>query len=295
MSETSPRNAGKRTAGTAAKPATKSAKNAKSTRGATARHADDAPAPARQQRAGRPRVRHDTLADAPALQLDAEAGDDIIGRIYATVFDSVMSQRLAPGTKLPEAALCELFGVGRTVVQKALQKLAHEHIVELRPNRGAVVAMPTPEETREIFEARRSLEAAIMRLAVRNATRADLARLRRQLKEEHQAMHSYAQTRWARLASSFHMQVAELARNATLQRYLGELVSRCSLIVALHEPAGYASCEHEEHTRIVDLIERGDTEGAVAAMESHLVTLEEHIHLVSGKSGNNLARMLGME
>ncbi|ONN67526.1 MULTISPECIES: GntR family transcriptional regulator [Herbaspirillum] len=253
------------------------------------------PAPARQSRAGRPRVRHDALTDAPALVLDGEVGEDIIARIYQTVFDSVMSQRLTPGTKLPEAALCELFGVGRTVVQKALQKLAHEHIVELRPNRGAVVAMPTPEETREIFQARRALEGAIMRLAVQNATRADLAKLRRQLKEEHEVMHSYAQTHWARLASSFHMRVAELSRNATLQRYLSELVSRCSLIVALHEPAGYAACEHDEHTHIVDLIERGDAEGAVAAMEAHLLSLEEHIHLVSEKSGNSLARMLGME
>jgi DNA-binding GntR family transcriptional regulator len=140
--------------------------------------------------------------------------------------------------------------------------------VELRPNRGAVVAMPTPEETREIFQARRALEGAIMRLAVQNATRADLARLRRQLKEEHAVMRSYAQTHWARLASSFHMRVAELSRNPTLQRYLAELVSRCSLIVALHEPAGYAACEHDEHTHIVDLIERGDAEGAVAAMEA---------------------------
>ncbi|OWY27561.1 GntR family transcriptional regulator [Herbaspirillum robiniae] len=288
MSDTSTRNTAKR-AGKSGAAAEKSAAKR------TGKHAGPAAAPARQSRAGRPRVRHDALGEAPVLQAESEPGEDIITRIYNTVFESVMDQRLTPGTKLPEAALCELFGVGRTVVQKALQKLAHEHIVELRPNRGAVVAMPTPEETREIFEARRSLEAAIMRLAVRNATRADLAKLRRQLKEEHEVMHSYAQTRWARLASSFHMRVAELSRNATLQRYLGELVSRCSLIVALHEPAGYASCEHEEHTHIVDLIERGDAEGAVAAMESHLVSLEEHIHLVSGKSENNLARMLGME
>jgi DNA-binding GntR family transcriptional regulator len=267
MSDTSTRNTGKR---------------------AGPRTAEPALAP--PKRAGRPRVRPDTLAEAASPE-----GDDVISRIYSSVFDSVMSQRLAPGTKLPEAALCELFGVGRTVVQKALQKLAHEHIVELRPNRGAVVAMPTPEETREIFEARRALESAIMRLAVNNATRADLTRLRRQLKEEHDVMHSYAQTHWARLASSFHMRVAELSRNATLQRYLGELVSRCSLIVALHEPAGYAACEHDEHTLIVDLIERGDVEGAVAAMDGHLRSLEEHIHLVSSKSGNNLARMLGME
>ncbi|MFL9923172.1 GntR family transcriptional regulator [Herbaspirillum lusitanum] len=249
-------------------------------------------------RSGRPKVRHDALADTPALMFEANdgvGGDDIIQRIYQTVFDSVMSQRLTPGTKLPEAALCELFGVGRTVVQKALQKLAHDHIVELRPNRGAVVAMPTPEETREIFEARRALESAILALAVKHATKSDLNKLRKQLKEEHEVMHSYVQTDWARLASSFHMRVAELSRNPILQRYLGELLSRCSLIVALHEPAGYAACEHDEHTSIVDLIERGDTAGAIAAMEEHLLALEQHIQLVSEKSGNSLARMLGME
>src|SRR5450830_463212 len=90
-------------------------------------------------RTGRPKVRPDALA-AAAVQNEPD-GDDIIQRIYQTVFASVMSQRLTPGTKWPDAALCELFGVGRTVVQKALQKLAHEHIVELRPNRGAIVAM----------------------------------------------------------------------------------------------------------------------------------------------------------
>jgi DNA-binding GntR family transcriptional regulator len=224
----------------------------------------------------------------------AEASDALVRRIYRTVFDSVMSQRLTPGTKLPEAALCELFNVGRTTVQKALQKLAHDHIVELRPNRGAMVAMPTPEETRQIFAARRALEAAILSLAVRRATRADIANLRRQLQEERAVMHTYGQTDWARLASNFHVRVAELSQNAILQRYLGELLSRCSLIVALHEPEGHACCEHEEHTRIVHFIETGDVEGAVREMEAHLSVLEQRIHLVKEKSASSLGRMLGM-
>ena len=138
-------------------------------------------------------------------------GDDIETHIYRTVFDSVMSQRLAPGTKLPEAALCELFGVSRSMVRKVLQRLAHDHIVELRPNRGAIVAVPTREETRQIFEARRALEAAIVALAAERATKADLSALRAQLHEEHQAVHRFDQPAWARLASSFHLRLAELA------------------------------------------------------------------------------------
>jgi DNA-binding GntR family transcriptional regulator len=232
----------------------------------------------------------------PAVRSDdpASASDAMVRHIYQTVFERVMSQQLAPGTKLPEAALCQLFNVGRTTVQKALQKLAHEHIVELRPNRGAIVAMPTAQEMHEIFEARRSLEAAVLALAVKRATKKDVAALRRHLKEEHTVMHTYRQTDWARLASSFHLRVAELSRNPILQRYLGELLSRCSLIVALHEPGGHASCEHDEHARIVDCIASGDVDGAVRAMDEHLQELEQRIKLVAQQSGTSLARMLGV-
>jgi DNA-binding transcriptional regulator YhcF (GntR family) len=147
----------------------------------------------------RRRTKGKPSSHAEAATPAADDGD-IEERIYRSVFEGVTRQRLAPGTKLPEAALCELFGVSRALVRKVLQRLAHDHIVELRPNRGAIVAMPSPEETRQIFEARRALEAALVRMAVRNATKAEVAELRRHLKEEHAAMHRYTQPDWARLA-----------------------------------------------------------------------------------------------
>jgi DNA-binding GntR family transcriptional regulator len=220
--------------------------------------------------------------------------EDVEARIYRSVFDGVMNQRLAPGTKLPEAALCDLFEVSRSVVRKVLQKLAHDHIVELRPNKGAVVASPTPQETRQIFEARRALEAAIMRLAVQNATAEDLADLRTRMAREHDAMHRFDQPSWARLASSFHMRLAELAGNPVLERYLTELVSRCSLIVALYEPPGNASCEHDEHEALVDCIEKRDADGAVRLMEEHLLVLERNVYLQQETPGRSLGRMLGL-
>lgn len=226
--------------------------------------------------------------------LKNDESGDVEERIYRAVFDSVMSQRLKPGTKLPEAPLCELFGVSRSVVRKVLQKLEHEHIVQLRPNRGAIVAVPTREETRQIFEARRALEATIVRLVTERATARDLKALREQLREEHQAMHRYDQPAWARLASAYHLRLAELSGNDILQRYLAEIVSRCSLIVAVHQPPGNAACEHDEHERIVDCIARGDAEGAVKLMDQHLRELEEHLMLVSPGDEKSLAKLLGL-
>lgn len=221
-------------------------------------------------------------------------GDSAEDRIYRAVFDSVMSQRLAPGTKLPEAALCDLFDASRSTVRLALQKLAHDHIVQLRPNRGAIVAVPTPEETREIFDARRGLEAALVRLAAERATRKDLAELRHQLKLEHDAMHRFDQPAWARLASGFHLKIAELGRNPILQRYLVEMVSRCSLIVALYEPPGNAGCEHDEHEAIVRCLEDKDADGAIALMNQHLDTLERNINLQAKAKAKGLKELLGL-
>ena len=244
-------------------------------------------------RARRPRQAAATPRMEDTLLKNDESGD-VEERIYRAVFDSVMSQRLKPGTKLPEAPLCELFGVSRSVARKVLQKLAHDHIVQLRPNRGAIVAVPTREETRQIFEARRALEAAIVRLVTERATARDLKALREQLREEHQAMHRFDQPAWARLASAYHLRLAELSGNPILQRYLVEIVSRCSLIVAVHQPPGNAACEHDEHERIVDCIARGEAEEAVKLMDQHLRELEEHLMLVSPGDEKSLAKLLGL-
>lgn len=215
--------------------------------------------------------------------------------IYRTIFESVMSQRLKPGTKLPEASLCTLFNASRATVRKVLQRLAHDHIVELRPNRGASVAAPTPEQTRQIFEARRVMEASICRLAASNATRSDIARLRQTLKQENDSLHRLPQPEWVRLASSFHLDLAKAAGNPILEQYLIELVSRCSLIVALYEPPGNASCEHEEHSGIVDFIEQGEGDKAARLMEEHLCNLENNVLHAPQEDDNSLKRMLGLK
>ncbi len=96
------------------------------------------------------------------------------------------------------------------------------------------------------------------------------------------------------LASAFHIRLGELSRNPMLQRYLSELISRCSLVVALFQPPGNATCEHDEHERVVDCLEQGDVRGARREMDRHLRDLEAHIQLVEEDTDLSLADMLGL-
>ena len=89
--------------------------------------------------------------------------------IYDQVFNAILEQRLLPDTKLTEKDLCDVFGVSRTIIRKVLLRLSLDKVVEHRPNRGAVIAAPEPDEVREIFEARRLLEDGIVAEAARNA------------------------------------------------------------------------------------------------------------------------------
>ena len=66
----------------------------------------------------------------------------------------------------------------------APSRLAHEQVVLLRPNRGAVVASPSIDEARQILFARRTVERAITELATDNATAERLAELREMVVQE---------------------------------------------------------------------------------------------------------------
>src|SRR5512146_1631536 len=73
--------------------------------------------------------------------------------------DLIIQGELAPGVKLNERVLCERLRTSRTPVREAIKYLASEGLVELLPNRGAIVAPLEPEKVKEIFTVLGALEA----------------------------------------------------------------------------------------------------------------------------------------
>lgn len=229
--------------------------------------------------AGRPVVVNRPLRrDGPV----DEAAGTLDQPVYEALFDDMLTGRRRPGERLAEAQLCEAFSVSRTVVRKALHRLAELRLVEIVPNKGATVASPTPAEARDVFEARRAVETAIVRRLAGRLRHADLDRLRRRLVAEHSAVEQGDASGWARMAGGFHLALAEMAGNGVLQRMLVELLGHCTQVVALYETPGSARCEHDEHTGLVDLLELGDAESAVRVMDQHLLALEARLRFPDG-------------
>jgi DNA-binding GntR family transcriptional regulator len=84
--------------------------------------------------------------------------------------DLIVQGKLAAGTKLRERVLCEQLRISRTPLREALKYLASEGLVELLPNRGAIVAPLEPERIRQTFVVLAALEALAGELACRNAS-----------------------------------------------------------------------------------------------------------------------------
>ena len=64
-------------------------------------------------------------------------------QIYERIWKSIAERRLPPGTRLKEERLCEIFGVSRPRIRRALDQLTHDGLVSHIPNRGAFVTTPS--------------------------------------------------------------------------------------------------------------------------------------------------------
>jgi len=198
--------------------------------------------------------------------------------VCKAIRDRVLEQRLAPGTKLTEDSLCSIFGVGRTTIRRAFLLLTRDNIIELQKNKGAVVATPSPEDARQVFEARMVLERAMLEKATENATAADIARLRAHLADEEQALKGADIARWIRLTGKFHILLSQLSKNDLMCNFLEQLVFQTSLIIALYGRTGAApNCKGGDHERLVDAMERGDAMAAADILTHHLASIENQL------------------
>ncbi len=209
--------------------------------------------------------------------------------------DAIYEHRIPPGTKLPEIDLCRIFGVTRGDVRKVLSRLAAEQLIELIPNRGAFVARPSVEETREVYELRRILESGVVRCLARHnhGSHRWLDKVRRQIAEEREANRVGDTPRYIRLAGKFHLDLAAATGNSALEHQLKRVVSQTSLMVALYDLPGTNTCSFHEHLEILDAVEAGDYAKAESLMDEHLLGCERQLRLGGETQRIDLAAALG--
>jgi len=189
--------------------------------------------------------------------------------IYRALRHAIIEQALEPGAKLPEDTIGERFGASRTIVRSALGQLAAEGLVELRRNRGASVATPSWEEARDTFDVRLGLERLVVSRLAGNLTREQIATLKAHVDQEEKAR-GHNEPLSIRLATEFHILLAEMTGSPVLTRYVSEVSSRCGLILALYSRPHSSECAVNEHRSVIAALAAGDATRAAAVMGEHL-------------------------
>lgn len=202
------------------------------------------------------------------------AADDRSDAVYSGLRRAIIEQVLMPGSKLPEDTIGETFGVSRTLVRSALARLAGEGLVEQVKNRGSFVASPSLAQAQQVFDVRRQLEGLVVeRLA--GALRSDqIKRLTAHVATERRLIGSVGPEA-IRLAGEFHILLAELTGNDLLARFVAEVVSRCSLILALYSRPHSSECGANEHAEIIAALATGDAGAARRLMDHHLGAVQD--------------------
>ncbi|MEO6984142.1 MAG: GntR family transcriptional regulator [Paralcaligenes sp.] len=200
------------------------------------------------------------------------------GAIYYSLRRAIIEQALRPGLKLPEDAIGEQFGVSRTGVRNALVRLSAEGLVDIRPNKGATVAEPSLEEALDIFSLRRCLEREVVDRLAKQTSTSTLSALRAHVAKEEKVL-GHKGPESMRLAGEFHTLLAELTGSKALARYVSEIVSRCSLILALYSRPHSGECGVDEHLQIIEALRQRDPDQAMRVMEHHLSAVEERANI----------------
>ncbi len=203
--------------------------------------------------------------------------------IYNRLWMSIAERKLRPGTRLKEEQLAEIFSVSRARVRHALTALERDGLVTLVPHRGAFVAQPSIDEARDIFFARRIVEAPLVARLCESATPAILDRLQAHVDQELQARQQGDTRAAIRLSGGFHLLIGEVAGSPYLGEMLRDLVSRTSLIVAMYQSRSQTDCGPDEHAEIVAAIRTRDAARARHLMDDHIDHLERKLDLDNGE------------
>lgn len=199
----------------------------------------------------------------------AQSSQDRAAEICDALRRAILEQALRPGTKLPEDALGERFGVSRTIARHALGHLAAEGLVDLQRNRGATVATPSWEDARDLFDVRIGLEKIVMQRLSGRITPGQIEQLRAHVRKE-EAARGQSDAVAIRLATEFHLLLAEMTESPILTRYVRELCLRCGLTLALHGRPHSTECAVNEHRDIIEALIRGDEADTSECMSRHL-------------------------
>ena len=191
-------------------------------------------------------------------------------RIFDEIREDILSCGLPPGAELREGELARRYGVSKSPIRDALQKLEYEGLVEIAPRQGHRIVPLSVGDASDIIEMRELLEVAAVRKVARAASEADLAALDAYREADTGSLRAFA-----RYNRAFHAEICRLTGNGRQAAAMGSLMDNyerlCILsLSARHREAEAIGTALADHIAIIDALQARDGRAAARISVRHL-------------------------
>ncbi len=186
--------------------------------------------------------------------------------------NDIVAGEIVPGARLDETLLSARFGVSRTPVREALQRLASSGFAEQRPRRGTFVRKVSLREMVEMFEVMAELEALSTKLAARRLSKPQAEALDEALESCAKAAATGDTDAYYRANEVFHQLIYRASGNRFLAEQTRLLQSRLQPYRRLQLRAGDRMRQSlAEHRAVVSALKSGDGERVEAQVKAHIM------------------------
>lgn len=205
--------------------------------------------------------------------------DLLIDAVYSSLRDLIVSNALHAGQKLVDRDLAELLKVSRTPIREALGRLAMTGLVEKRVRRGYYVSKFSADQVKDLYEFRKMLEVHAVKLAAQNAQPSHLEEFDRILDElKMLSSDPSGHAKAVKLDMEIHELIARASGNASLHHAMQNVLDKvmCFISMEIADQDSLAAA-HRQHKTLLQMIKKGDAEGAAELIRMHVDTAQESL------------------
>jgi DNA-binding GntR family transcriptional regulator len=193
--------------------------------------------------------------------------DSFVDRAYEQLKNRAINFGFRPGERLNEMEICKLIGVSRTPLREALHRLNTEGFLKFIPGKGFFCRDLDPKEIYDLYELRKVIEVAAVRIAAARAEPEEVDELER-IQERLNAVAGTSMSRLMQEDERFHEHLMEMSGNHEMLRVLRNLNARTRFV------RGFDGANHQrkarEHQVLIRMLREGDSDGCARTLEKHI-------------------------
>jgi len=203
----------------------------------------------------------------------------LVENIYSQLKEDIINLEYKQGIIIGEKELATKYGVSKTPIREALNRLCLEGYIEKFPNKGYMIKGFTVKDLQDIFQYRSILECAAIEFTISYASNQEINLLRKATDLQDTELGDDKARVYSDINHKFHLAIAYLSKNPYLSNELENILNQTKRILLLDVRSYDIDRLTKSHLDIIDAIEKRDSEAAKALIKSHIYDAQLRIYM----------------